>query len=240
MRPFFPFYGGKWRAAKLYPPPTGLVVEPFAGSAGYSVYHGVPRAMLVERDEAIAGVWRYLMGVSSGEIDRLPDIQSGQTVADLRICTEARWLVGFWINPASATPHLTPSRWMRQYLAGYKWPTGGSQLFWGPRVRRRLSAQVDMIRGWRVIEGDYSKAPDVSATWFIDPPYEGPAGNCYRHHDVDRPALAKWAKRRRGQRIVCESAGATWLPFEPLATVKATAGKRRRGTIDEVMWSKAS
>lgn len=40
-----------------------------------------------------------------------------------------------------------------------------------------------------------------------------------------------WCKDRRGQVIVCENAGATWLPFEPLATIKAT-----RGTSQEVSW----
>jgi site-specific DNA-adenine methylase len=34
LRPFFTFYGGKWRAAPFYDAPThGHIVEPFAGSA---------------------------------------------------------------------------------------------------------------------------------------------------------------------------------------------------------------
>src|SRR5688500_5758691 len=45
MRPFLSFYGAKWRSAPWYGPPThDVVVEPFAGSAGYSAYYGVRRA----------------------------------------------------------------------------------------------------------------------------------------------------------------------------------------------------
>ena len=237
MRPFFPFYGGKWRAAKLYPPPAGLVVEPFAGSAGYSVYHDVPRVVLIERDEQIAAVWRYLIAASPAELAALPDIRAGQSVNDLDVCQSARWLIGFWINVASARPRLTPSMWVRHALAGRAWPTGGSQLVWGARVRARLAEQVPRIRRWRLIEGDYTEAPDAVATWFVDPPYEGAAGDGYHHHDIDRAHLARWSRARRGLRIVCEAVGACWLPFEALATVKATAGRRRRGVSAEAVWT---
>jgi hypothetical protein len=39
LRPFFGYYGGKWRdAVKHYPPPEHTrIVEPFAASAGYSL-----------------------------------------------------------------------------------------------------------------------------------------------------------------------------------------------------------
>lgn len=243
MRPFFPFYGGKWRAAKLYPPPIAgrPVIEPFAGSAGYSVYHGVPRAVLVDRDPAVVGVWRYLIGASVADIEALPDIMPGQAVGELAVCEEARWLIGFWINPGSEAPRLTPSKWMRDHLAGVKFPSGPcNPMFWGERVRRRLAAQVPLIRRWKIIEGDYSAAPDVLGTWFVDPPYDSPAGRRYRHHEVDRRALAKWSRARRGSRIVCESAGATWLPFKPLATVRtAGTGRLRSGTLAEVVWRAA-
>ena len=38
LKPFWRYYGGKYRAAPAYPPPRlGTIVEPFAGSAGYSL-----------------------------------------------------------------------------------------------------------------------------------------------------------------------------------------------------------
>lgn len=44
LKPFFTFYGGKWRAAPHYAPPEfATIVEPFAGAAGYSVRHHTKR-----------------------------------------------------------------------------------------------------------------------------------------------------------------------------------------------------
>jgi hypothetical protein len=40
VRPFFSFFGSKWRVAPHYPAPErDLIIEPFAGSAGYSLRH---------------------------------------------------------------------------------------------------------------------------------------------------------------------------------------------------------
>jgi 16S rRNA G966 N2-methylase RsmD len=107
--------------------------------------------------------------------------------------------------------------------------------FWGERVRETIAAQVEKIRHWQLIEGDYSQCVlDGPATWFIDPPYQL-AGKHYRHgsSDIDFAALAAWCRTREGQVIVCENEGADWLPFEPLDAVKTTrAGRRSR----EVVW----
>jgi len=38
LRPFWRYYGGKWRAAPRYPAPRhDLIIEPFAGAAGYAM-----------------------------------------------------------------------------------------------------------------------------------------------------------------------------------------------------------
>jgi hypothetical protein len=79
--------------------------------------------------------------------------------------------------------------------------------------------------------------PNVEATWFVDPPYQHVAKS-YRNDEidcntVDFPALAAWVRSRSGQVIVCEQAGADWLPFEPFRTLKAgCAGTRKRGRVD--------
>src|SRR4030081_3929490 len=80
LRPFFGFYGGKWRdARKHHPPPAhGAVVEPFAGSAGYAVRYSAHKVILGEIDPVIYGVWRYLISVKASEILAIPDIEPGQ------------------------------------------------------------------------------------------------------------------------------------------------------------------
>jgi site-specific DNA-adenine methylase len=57
MRPFFPYYGSKWNIARYYPAPaTGVVVEPFAGAAGYATFYDCPRVDLYDADPIVAGV----------------------------------------------------------------------------------------------------------------------------------------------------------------------------------------
>ena len=104
---------------------------------------------------------------------------------------------------------------------------------WTPALRERVALQVQVIRHWSVIEGDYTDAPDIEATWFIDPPYQG-AGKHYVHGDskINYEALGRWCQERRGQPIVCEQEGATWLPFRSLGSFKAANGR----TTAEAVW----
>ena len=104
---------------------------------------------------------------------------------------------------------------------------------WTPALRARVANQVEQIRHWIVIEGDYTLAPDMQATWFVDPPYNNKAGSYYVHSDVDYADLASWCKSREGQVIVCENEGATWAPFQTFATFQP--GINGQGSR-EVVW----
>ena len=61
MKPFFSYYGSKHRLCQqgFYPPPKvgNIVIEPFAGSATYSVYHESEHAILIDKDPVIANRW---------------------------------------------------------------------------------------------------------------------------------------------------------------------------------------
>lgn len=220
LRPFFCYYGGKWRSAPKYPlPEIDTIVEPFAGAAGYATRYPDRNVVLVELDPIIAGLWRYLIKVSPAEIKRIPDIPEGGTVDDLQACEEARHLAGFWINKGVSAPRKTASSWMRQGIR--------PKSFWGPEVRTRIASQVERIRHWQIIEGSYDRSPHINATWFIDPPYEK-AGKHYRFGSgqLSYASLAAWCVSRNGSIIVCEQAGATWLPFEPFANTKANESSR--------------
>lgn len=231
VRPFFGYFGGKWRdALRNYPAPIhNTIVEPFAGAAGYALRYHTRKVVLCEKDETIAGVWQYLIKVSASEIRAIPNLPAEGTVDDLKVCQEARWLVGLWLNRAASRPRRSPSRWMRDGIRP------GS--FWGERVRETIASQVDLIRHWRLHHGDYAGAPVAGpATWFIDPPYQE-AGRHYHHGsaDLDYVQLARWCRSRAGQVIVCENQGAAWLPFEPVGDVKTTRAGRRSV---EVVWRK--
>jgi site-specific DNA-adenine methylase len=226
---FFSYYGGKYRCAPHYSAPEfDTIIEPFAGSAGYSVRHYAKNVILVDKDEKVAMLWDYLINVSSQEIMSLPDIASGTTVDEYNLSEEQKYLVGFWLNKGSAAPCKMPSKWMRT----------GSGLFWGANVRDRIASNVENIRHWKIIHGSYEDAPDMPATWFVDPPYQA-AGKHYRHssNNIDFAALGDWCRSRTGQVMVCENEGASWLPFIPFRSIKGTHGKTRSGVSVEVLWT---
>lgn len=226
LRPFFSFYGAKYGIARRYPEPTHrTIVEPFAGSAGYSLHYPDRDVVLVDADPHVARTWSYLVGASRAEILDLPDLGPGDDVNDLAVPEGARYLIGFWLGRGKMRPGRRPSAWM---LSGRY---DGCAYFWGPRARERLAAQVERIRHWRVVEGGYAEAPDVAATWFVDPPYDCPAGRLYRRRPSDYAALADWCRARRGQVIACERDGAGWLPFEPLLERRTIDGRRSREAV---------
>jgi hypothetical protein len=229
LKPFFCFYGGKWRSAPHYPAPEhGTIVEPFAGAAGYATRYASHRVVLIDIDPTIAALWRFLIGSSSSDIRRIPLLRAGETVDELRASAEAKTLVGFWVNKGSAQPKISQSAWMRSGIR--------PKSFWGPEIRERVASQVDAIRHWRVIEGDYRTAPDVEATWFVDPPYQGSVGRRYRYSDVDFPALGRWCRGRIGQVIACENEGADWLPFRAFMHTKANESKHGGRVSREAIW----
>lgn len=218
MRPFFPFYGSKWNIARYYPAPRhDLVIEPFAGGAGYATFHDCKHVHLVDADPIIVGVWRYLMGASAAEIMALPELPNvGDHVDDFDLPQEAKWLIGFWLNRGSASP--------KKSRTAYSARTDRAQLNWGLRAKERIAAQLPGLAGWTISEGQYSAAPDVEATWFVDPPY-GDKGRYYRVQFNDFPALGSWCRTRSGLLIACEGPGADWLPFEPLGSFKSSLGR---------------
>ncbi len=228
LRPFFCYFGGKWRAAPKYPPPEHpQIVEPFAGAAGYSTRYHDRKILLVEKDAKIAALWRFLISVSPQEIRAIPLLEKDQTVDDLRVCEEAKILVGFWLNAATTHPAKTPSPWM--------FDGNHNTNFWGPPVRERIASQVEQIRHWQILEGSYETAPSLEATWFLDPPYQR-AGKKYRCHKVDFEHLAEWSRQRRGFTMVCENVGAEWLPFEPFLVLRSLAGRRGGRDSQEALW----
>lgn len=218
MRPFFPFYGSKWNIARHYPAPLhDLVIEPFAGGAGYATFYNCPRVHLVDADPIIAGVWSYLFAATPSEILALPELpEVGDSVDNYALPQEAKWLIGFWLNRGSATP--------KKSRTAYSARTDRSQLNWGARAKERIAAQLPGIEGWSIQPGQYHAAPSLEATWFIDPPY-GDKGRFYRVQFSDFAGLATFAKSRAGLTICCEGPGATWLPFQPLGNFKSSKGR---------------
>lgn len=226
MRVFFPYFGAKFMRAPKYPAPRcEHIIEPFAGAAGYSIRHNAREVTLIDASHYVAGVWDFLIRATERDILSLPIMSPGDDVVDLPIHQEAKWLLGFWVNQGSSVPKRT----MGGRASNRKFGT------WGVEPRARLAGQVGQIKHWKITHGDYREAPDVDATWFIDPPYQT-QGKQYPSQIDDFNALADWCKSRAGQVMVCEAADATWLPFEPVTTV---AGSSHRIST-EMLWENQS
>lgn len=228
LKTFFNYYGGKYRLAPRYPRPRwGTIVEPFAGSAGYSVRYHNRRVVLYDLNPQVVGTWDYLIRTSARDILSLPLVFDD--VRDLSICQEAKWLIGWWINKGTASPCCRPSSRMKSNRRPHS--------HWGTVIRLRLARQVECIRHWKVTKADYTDADcGGKATWFIDPPYQR-SGYKYPYRDVDYLGLKGWVQRLSGQVIACGQEGDDWLDFRPFCTTRSMNGFKLSGTSKEVIWT---
>lgn len=237
LRPFFSFFGSKWALAKHYPAPArGTIVEPFAGSAGYALNYPDREIVLVERDPIVAGLWKWLIDVKPADIESLPRLREGESLDDYDLPREAKWLMGFWINQTGARPNNKVTKFGAVYTTTRNGqPTVASRT---EMYVNRVVNQLPYIRHWQVIEGDYTQAPDINATWFIDPPYQI-EGRKYTYGPklIDYDALGAWCRTRQGQVMVCENSGATWLPFQPFVSNPGVTYSGKRIISQEVIYA---
>jgi hypothetical protein len=149
-------------------------------------------------------------------------LRRGERVSDLSICQEAKWLIGWHIGQGVDAPQdlVTPFGDRLEYKR------------WSESRKQAIAFWLSRIRHWKVVLGDYTDAPDIQATWFVDPPYDNQAGKHYPYNNVNYDTLATWCKSRRGLVIVCENVGATWLPFRPLFNNKGCLNVVRQ----EALW----
>lgn len=232
IRPFIRYYGGKWRTAPSYPSPKhNTIVEPFAGAAGYSLLYSDRDVILIEKYAVLAEMWRYLISVDSYEIMAIPTVEH---VNDLPswVPQGGRTLVGFAMNAACVSPCKSLSAGRKRSIE-----RGRKYEGWSSQLRIEVADNVNRIRHWKVIEGDYTLAPDIEATWFVDPPYNNRAGSYYIHSDLDYVSLGSWCRGLPGQVIVCENEGADWLPFKPFKKIKAMSRPNGKSFSAEVIWT---
>ena len=251
MNLFFSYFGGKVGLANSYPAPhrDDIVIEPFAGAAGYSTYHEAKTVYLFDLYPVIAETWRFLIAAANDEEMR-------QTFLDLPVGPFYRWsnpvptdiplgaqyLIGFWETQSQTYP----SRWQqspRIYESGEERTKNRGGL-WTQRTKDRILEQLPKIKDWRVFEASYQdslgilQAEGVDFTkviWHIDPPYQN-GGKRYKKssNDIDFEGLAEWVKSLPGRVMVCERDPATWLDFDHLISTKNASNKEYR----ELIWTK--
>ena len=206
----FYYYGRKKQLAGHYPSPAfDTIIEPFAGSAAYSLYrdHWKRNVLLVERDERVAEVWRWLIeDARPEELLKLPELKVGDRSSEFLHIIHAATKMAFAYKTIKITPVLARN-----------WEIS----------RRVMAANLHKVKHWKIVKGDYTNVPDIKATRFIDPPYKGAPGLGYKYSSktLDYLELANWANTRSGEIICCEGNYGDYLPFEPLVLCKGVAGK---------------
>lgn len=212
----FYYYGRKKQIAKHYPSPNyKVIVEPFAGSAAYSLYKDNWKndVILVEKDEKVADIWQWLVSEATPEkIKSLPDLKVGEKSSEFLHIIHAATKMAFHYKTIKVTPVLARN-----------WEIS----------KRYMADNIFKVKHWKIIGGDYSEAPNIEATWFIDPPYKENSGKGYRYSSefINYDHLAKWAKSQKGEVIFCEGMCGDYLPFKPLLELKGIAGKSSKELI---------
>ncbi len=214
----FSYYGSKSKIAKEYQRPEyDTIIEPFAGSAAYSMLHHKKNIILIEKNAVIVKLWTWLINdATETGILSLPDLKPNDLISDhTELTEEEKYLMGFAMNRGSACPKNK----VKLFSDGWK------------NTKKKYAANLKKIRHWKVIEGDYRDAPDIKATWFIDPPYQF-GGEWYVHHKINYQEVKEFILSRTGQIIVCENTKADWMGFYPLADMTGAYS-----TTTEAIWT---
>ena len=212
----FSYYGRKTKTVSYYPKPKyDIIIEPFAGSAVYSLYQDnwEKQVILVDKYELIIKLWKYLSRSNYNEIISLPDLELRQDIRKLNLPIELRWLVGFYINQGSSRPKNIVQKW-------------GARDWY--RNRRYVAHSIYKIKHWEFIHGEYNSIKNIKATWFIDPPYQH-GNKYYTESTIDYKELKDWLCELKGQVIVCENTKADWIKIQPLKVLHGQLHKTVEG-----------
>ena len=207
----FNYFGSKYTLAKTYQPPKhDVIVEPFAGSAQYAMYWMIERSditcVLYDTDPRVLASWTRILEATPEEIVAW-SMKLGDPVVDY--IDLANYGGGNKIANARIVKKFNTSK--------YRWA----------RTRAATDGRVT------IIEGDYTEAPDIEATWFIDSPYQHQGHNYEVGSDgINSRDLAAWCQTRKGQTIVCEASPGDWLPFTPHRTHSGLRGEQNT----ELVW----
>lgn len=219
----FGYYGSKSRLVHYYPKPKhDSIIEPFAGSARYSLLHWQCNVTLIDKYKVVTDIWKWLQQCSVKDILKLPILDTGEEIKNLsQLSLVEKDFLGFFTQSGQGTPANKVSKMRSREIIEKQFI--------------KVSKQLHKIKHWKIINGSYDDHGNITATWFIDPPYQYGGEYQYKHNNkyIDFKTLSKWCKTRNGQVIVCENTKADWLPFTP---IKSNPGANKTMTV-EAIWT---
>ena len=216
----FSYYGSKSKIVDYYPPPKHKkIIEPFCGSARYSLKYWQNDVLIMDKSENLINVWKWLQQCSKNDILKLPKLTTGLDIRKIELSEIERTFLSYLV--ASGRPSNIVTKFMDY--------DNGNQ-----KVYKRIADSLELIRHWEIKLGSYDELENVEATWFIDPPYMF-GGEHYKesNKNIDFAKLAEWCKNRNGQTIVCENMKADWLDFKPLTKIQGAC----QTNTTEAIWS---
>lgn len=230
-------FGSKVSNAHRYPEPQyDRIIEPFAGGAGYSLLHHTKDVVLCDIRPDVVNTWRYLIDTPPEDILALPLIEPGQLVSELDCSDEGKLLIS-WCCNQTAKPAKRLSSWGAYHLSK------GAACYWSPARREQAAEIAAKVKHWTVVQCSAKHAMRTALdsftfmTWFIDPPYIA-CPKQYGTEPLDYGALGAYCRQLLGQVIVCERAGADWLPFKPLyESLTSARGSLGKGSCKEAIWT---
>ncbi len=211
VHPLFKWFGSKWLSSKTLPPPEyGLICEPYAGGAGYSLRYASHKIQISETDPHLVRLWPWLIDEATETMIREIPINTPEGV-DIRS-------LGLNIGQ-----QLLLKTWQRTNNVGDCWtisPWGNKPGQWTANTRARVSEEISAVKHWKFVRNWVAEMPNKPATWFIDPPYQFNYG--YRQPEWPEARyeeLGGICRALQGQVIVCEAEcpktgrRPNWLPF---------------------------
>jgi site-specific DNA-adenine methylase len=217
----FSYYGSKSKIVDYYPPPKHRkIIEPFAGSARYSLKYWENDVLIVDKYNVIVEVWHFLKNASKQDILRLPNLKKGDDLRNFDLSDIEKKFLGFVIKSGDVSPKniVCANRGDENQIKS---------------ILKNIANQLFKIKHWEIKQGCYTDLKNETATWFIDPPYQF-GGEHYKENtkNIDFSKLSEWCMCRNGQVIVCENTKADWLPFKPMKEMQGTMFK-----TTEAIWS---
>lgn len=215
----FSYYGSKSKIVDYYPPPKHKkIIEPFAGSARYSLKYFYKDVTIVDKYDIVIDVWKFLQQSTKDSILEFLKLDLKYRLSDIieKGTVEYNFL-GFLTQAGQGKPSDTRTK-MSSFEQDIK----------------RIANEVYKIKDWNIKLADYQDLENEEATWFIDPPYQFGGEHQYKHNNkkINFKQLGEWCMSREGQIIVCENTKADWMPFKPMIDMTGT-----KYTTTEAIWS---
>lgn len=184
---------------------TKELIEPFAGGAIVSLTAAfeklAKRAMLVERDEEVAAVWRTIFSKDAKWLaERIMAFEMttatvGAVLQQESISTRERAFATILKNRVNHGGILAPGAGLLKHGENGK----GILSRWYPQtLKKRILAIASVCDRISFIEGDAFEVMKKNsrrddAIFFIDPPYTKAGRRLYRYSEIDHPALFELA-----------------------------------------------